>query len=339
MMTNQLTFEPDPRLATGPIPGTDVPGTDGPCLGRLERRSVEVMNHRSEVRDFLTTRRARLTPQQAGLPAFGGNRRVPGLRREEVAMLAGVSVDYYTRLERGNLSGASDTVLDAVARALQLDEAETGHLFDLARSANPSGTTRAGARPRPVSVVRPVVQRLLDSMVNTPAFVRNDRLDVLGANLLGEALYSPLYRDPIRPVNHARFCFLDPAARDFWDDWDKAAWDTVAILRTEAGRAPCDKHLTALVGELSTRSEDFRRLWASHDVKYHRAGVKVFHHPEVGRLELAFEALALPADTGLTILAYSPEPGTASADAITMLASWAATQRAAQTVSEETATP
>ncbi|GAA2181155.1 helix-turn-helix transcriptional regulator [Brooklawnia cerclae] len=272
------------------------------------------------------SRRARLSPERAGLPAYGGHRRVPGLRREEVALLAGVSVDYYTRLERGNLRGVSDSVLEALAQALQFDEAERGHLFDLARTANERGTSSVSSRPRAAASVRPVIQRILDSMVGTAAFVRNDRLDVLGANLLGEALYAPMYRDPARPVNHARFCFLDPAAHEFWGDWDKAAWDTVAILRTEAGRAPHDRQLTALIGELSTRSEDFRRLWASHDVKYHRTGVKVFNHPVVGRLELAFEALGLSADTGLTILAYNPEPNTPSADAFALLASWAATQ-------------
>jgi transcriptional regulator with XRE-family HTH domain len=289
------------------------------------------MDTKAEVRDFLASRRARLTPEQAGLRVYGGMRRVPGLRREEVAMLAGVSVDYYTRLERGNLAGVSDQVLSSLARALQLDDAEREHLKHLARAAGPG---RPGHRRRPATSVRPVVQRILDSMHGTPAFVRNGRLDVLGANLLGEALYSELYANPSRPVNHARFNFLDPAARRFWGDWDRAAYDTVAILRAEAGRDPYDPDLTALVGELSTRSEEFRRLWASHDVKHHDTGVKTFVHPVVGRLDLAFESLDLSADTGLTVLAYSAEPGSPADDGLKMLASWAATRRTEQAAAD-----
>lgn len=281
------------------------------------------MDHKTQVREFLVSRRAKITPEKSGLPAYGGNRRVPGLRREEVAMLAGVSVDYYTRLERGNLSGVSEGVLESLAQALQLDEAEHGHLLDLARTANASTRTRT-RRPAQAKV-RPVVQRVLDSMQGVPAFVRNGRLDVLASNALGEALYSEMYVDPVRPVNHARFLFLSPRAPRFWDNYDKAAYDTVAILRAEAGRNPYDKALSDLVGELSTRSELFRTLWASHDVRLHRTGSKVFNHPVVGRIELSFESLDLPADTGLTILVYSPEPGTASEDALTLLASWAAT--------------
>jgi transcriptional regulator with XRE-family HTH domain len=285
------------------------------------------MDHKSEVREFLASRRARITPERAGLRVYGGLRRVPGLRREEVAMLAGVSVDYYTRLERGNLAGASEQVLDAVARALQLDDAEREHLFHLSRAAGPGRANRA--RRRAATTVRPVVQRILDSMQGTPAFVRNGRLDVLAANELGAALYSPMYANPRRPVNHALFNFLDPAAPRFWGDWERAAYDTVAILRAEAGRDPFDKDLTALVGELSTRSEEFRRRWASHDVKHHDTGVKSFVHPVVGRLDLAFESMELAADGGLTILAYSAEPGSPSDDGLKVLASWAATHRGA----------
>lgn len=284
------------------------------------------------MREFLVSRRARISPETSGLPVYGGNRRVPGLRREEVAMLAGVSVDYYTRVERGNLSGVSESVLEALASALQLDEAERGHLFDLARTANASQRTRARRSPRPT--VRPVVQRILDAMEGVPAFVRNGRLDVLASNVLGEALYSEMYIDPVRPVNHARFLFLSPRAEGFWGDHDKAAHDTVAILRAEAGRNPYDKALTDLVGELSTRSEAFRTLWAAHDVKYHRSGTKVFNHPVVGRIELAFEGFELPADPGLAVLAYSPEPGSASEDALRLLASWAATNRQEEEASE-----
>ncbi|MBH0122512.1 helix-turn-helix domain-containing protein [Rhodococcus sp. CX] len=290
------------------------------------------MDVKAETREFLATRRARITPDKAGLPAYGGNRRVPGLRREEVAMLAGVSVDYYTRLERGNLSGVSEEVLEALAEALQLDEAERSHLFDLARAANASGVARSRARRTPAPTLRPAVQRILDALDGAPAFVRNGRLDVLGANQLGRALYSPLYDSTEhvagKPVNTARFQFLDPAAaRAFWGDKaDRMAHDAVAILRAEAGRNPYDKALTALVGELSTRSEDFRRLWASHDVRHHRSGSKVFHHPVVGILELDYEALVLPADPGLQLNVYTAVPNTPSDDALQLLASWAATQ-------------
>lgn len=243
-------------------------------------------------------------------------------------MLAGMSVDYYTRVERGNLGGVSESVLDSLARTLQLDDAERAHLFDLARTANTAKRPRSRRPSQPT--VRPGVQRILDSMDGVPAFVRNGRLDVLAANPLGEALYSEMYVDPVRPVNHARFLFLSPRSTRFWDDWDKAARDTVAILRAEAGRNPYDRALTDLVGELSTRSETFRTLWASHDVRFHRTGSKVVNHPVVGRIELSFEALELPDDTGQTILAYSADPGTASEDALKLLASWAATNQEQQ---------
>ncbi|NJC84931.1 helix-turn-helix domain-containing protein [Planosporangium mesophilum] len=278
---------------------------------------------RSEIREFLASRRARITPEQAGLPVYGGNRRVPGLRRAEVAMIAGVSPDYYVRLERGNLNGVSDSVLEALARALQLDEAERAHLFDLARAANTTPRTRR----RPAAQrVRPGVQQLLDAMTDAPAFVRNGRLDVLAANRLGYALYSPVFDDRARPANLARFRFLDPRAIEFYPEWDESANSAVALLRTEAGRDPYDKALTDLVGELSTRSEDFRTRWAAHNVRLHQTGLKRFHHPVVGELSLNFEAMPLPADPGLTMTAYSAEPGSASQDALRLLASWAATQ-------------
>lgn len=293
-------------------------------------RTVDCMDLKAETREFLTTRRGRITPERANLAAYGGNRRVPGLRREEVAMLAGVSVDYYTRMERGNLTGVSEEILESLAEALQLDEAERGHLFDLARAANASGAARSRARRAPAPVLRPAVQRIVDAL-DVPAFVRNGHLDVIGTNLLGRALYAPLYDSPThapgKPVNTARFQFLDPsAARAFWGEKaDRMAHDAVAILRAEAGHNPYDKRLTDLVGELSTRSEDFRRLWASHDVRYHRSGTKAFHHPAVGLLELDYEALVLPADPGLQLNVYTAVPGSPSADGLALLASWAAT--------------
>ena len=285
------------------------------------------MDNREEVRDFLASRRAKITPAQAGLPVYGAHRRVPGLRREEVAMLAGVSVDYYTRLERGNLSGVSDGVLEALAGALQLDEAERAHLDDLARSARTTPGARARRRTPPARV-RPSVRAMLEAMTGAPAVVRNGRLDILAANPLGRALYSELYRDPVRPANHARFAFLDPRAHDFWIDWQRAADDTVGILRAEAGRNPYDRALSDLVGELATRSEDFRTRWAAHDVRLHRTGNKLINHPVVGRLELMYDTLTLPADTGLTMLVYTAEAGSTTADALALLASWAATATA-----------
>jgi transcriptional regulator with XRE-family HTH domain len=277
----------------------------------------------SDIREFLATRRAKITPQQAGLPAYGGNRRVPGLRREEVALLAGVSIDYYVRLERGHIAGASEEVLDAVAGALQLDDAERAHLHDLARAAAKRPARRKRARgPLPDSVLR-----VLDSMTDSPAFIRNGRLDILAANPLGCALYAPLYaNDARRPVNIARFQFLDPRGTDFFPDWEESLNTTVSLLRTEAGRAPHDSDLTGLIGELVTRSEEFRTAWAKHNVRLHHTGRKSFRHPAVGLLTLDFDAMELPAQPGLTLTAYSAAPGTPEHDALRLLASWAATE-------------
>lgn len=280
------------------------------------------MDARREFADFLASRRARITPEQAGLPVYGGTRRVSGLRREEVALMAGVSADYYVKLERGNARGVSDSVLEALARALQLDEAEHAHLLDLARTLNASGRLpKRGPKPQ----VRPSIQRVLDSMATAPAYVRNRRLDILAANRLGRALMSPVFDDSHRPASLARFMFLDPAARDFYLDWEPMASDIVAMLRSEAGRDPYDKSLQDLIGELSTRSELFRTRWAAHNVRLHRTGVKRLQHPVVGELTLDFDAMELPADTGLAIIAYSAEPGSPSADNLRLLASWAAT--------------
>ncbi|MGG5170681.1 helix-turn-helix transcriptional regulator [Pseudarthrobacter sp. J1738] len=283
------------------------------------------MTHSEDVRKFLSSRRARITPEQAGLPVYGGNRRVTGLRREEVAMLAGVSVDYYIRLERGNLSGASDSVIESLARALQLDDAETAHLFDLARAASVSPRARRKGSPR---TVRPSVQRVIDSITSAPAWVRNDRGDVLASNELGRALYLDMMNDPVSPPNSARFTFLNPKAREFFVDWERSADDIVAVLRSAAGKNPYDKDLTDLIGELSTRSEEFLARWARHDVKYHRTGHKRLHHPVVGELDLSFEALELAADPGLRINVYTADPGSPSEDGLKMLATWLATLQA-----------
>lgn len=278
---------------------------------------------RAEIREFLGTRRARVTPEQAGLPSYGGDRRrVSGLRREEVALLAGISSEYYTRLERGNATGVSDSVIDGIAQALKLDEAERLHLLDLLRGAGPARPPRR----RPAQQrVRPAVRRVLDSMTGTPAFVMSGRLDVLADNLLGCALFSPVYADPMRPPNNARFVFLDPHATEFFRDWDEVANDTVAMLRAEAGRDAYDRRLTDMIGELSTRSEEFRRRWAAHNVRIHTTGAKRLHHPVVGDLDLPFETFPLGSDPSQFLLTYTAEPASRSQDALNLLASWAAT--------------
>jgi transcriptional regulator with XRE-family HTH domain len=281
------------------------------------------MDNRAQVREFLISRRERISPAQAGLPAYGGsNRRVKGLRREEVALLAGVSIDYYVRMERGNLTGASEAVLDGIASALQLDEAERAHLSDLARAAQPAPPRQRRSK---TSGVTDGIQQILDAITDAPAWVRNARHDVLAANRLARALYAPVLADPRRPANNARFIYLDPAAREFFADWERAADDIAAMLRSEAGSNPHDKQLIELIGELSTRSEEFRSRWAAHNVRFHRTGHKRIHHPVVGTLDLDFEAMEFPAHPGLTLLAYTAAAGTPTADSLKMLASWAAT--------------
>ena len=258
------------------------------------------------------------------LRAYGnGPRRVPGLRREEVASLAGVSIAYYTKLERGDASGVSDTVLDALARALQLNDAERSHLFDLVRAQQPVPRRRRRRSAPPT--VRPGVQRLLNR-INAPAYVRNGRMDVLGMNKLGEAVYSEMLANPRRPANSARFCFLDPRATTFFVDWDKTADDSVAVLRAEAGRNPHDQDLMNLIGELSTQSDEFRVRWARHDVRYHHTGLKRIHHPLVGHLELTYEVMTLAADPDLVMFAFTAEVGSKSQEALDLLASWTATE-------------
>jgi transcriptional regulator with XRE-family HTH domain len=284
------------------------------------------VDNRSDIRDFLASRRARITPQQAGLLPGGGRRRVPGLRREEVAVLAGVSTDWYTRLEKGHIAGVSEDVLEAVARALQLDEAERTYLFDLARAAaKPARAPQRRGKPQ----IQSRVQWMLDSMTGSAAFVANGRLDILATNSLGWALHAPLFDNPRRQANFARFQFLDPRAHDYYRDWAGAANVTVALLRAEAGRRPQDTQLRELVGELSTVSEEFRVRWAAHNVRIHHNGAKQFHHPVVGALELGYCTLDLPTDgSDLRLTIYTAEPGSASEDGLKLLASWAATNAA-----------
>jgi transcriptional regulator with XRE-family HTH domain len=289
------------------------------------------MDNRAEVREFLISRRAKITAQQAGIPDIGA-RRVPGLRRGEVAALAGVSVEYYAKLERGAIGGVSASVLDAIARALQLDDAERAHLFHLAHAAD---GTSAGMRPRrrPSKhwTPRPGLQWVLDQFT-APAIVRNGRMDLLAANHLGRAMHASVYAaDPGDPPNFARFTFLNlDAAHDFYPDWDGAADTCVSILRTEAGRDPYDKDLHDLVGELSTRSEDFRRRWSTHNVRYHGAGTKTYHHHDVGDLTLAYESVDMISEPGLTLTFYAAEPASPTAHALDLLASWTAAHTTAR---------
>jgi transcriptional regulator with XRE-family HTH domain len=282
------------------------------------------MDNRAEVREFLMSRRAKVTPADAGIAA-GANRRVAGLRRTEVALLAGVSVEYYAKLERGAIAGASASVLEAIAEALQLDDTERAHLFDLARAADDIPTSgRARRRATRVSVSRPSLSWALDAITDGVAFVRNQQQDLLATNALGRVFYRQLIGDGGRTPNMARFQFLDPASREFYPDWDLFAQMCVDIMRAEAGRDPHDRGLQDLVGELSTRSEVFRRLWGAHNVRTHGTGTKRFHHPDVGELVLAYEELAITAEPGLVLLVYTAEPGSPSADRLRLLASLAA---------------
>jgi transcriptional regulator with XRE-family HTH domain len=282
------------------------------------------MDNRAEVREFLMSRRAKVTPAQAGIAA-GANRRVAGLRRAEVALLAGVSVEYYAKLERGAIAGASASVLEAIAEALQLDDTERAHLFDLARAADGIPTSgRPRRRATRVSVSRPSLTWALDAITDGVAFVRNQQQDLLATNALGRVFYRQLIGDGGRTPNMARFQFLDPASHEFYPDWDLFAQMCVGVMRAEAGRDPHDRGLQDLVGELSTRSETFRRLWGAHNVRTHGTGTKRFHHPDVGELLLAYEELAITAEPGLVLLVYTAEPGSPSAERLRLLASLAA---------------
>jgi len=282
------------------------------------------MNPHDDLSEFLTTRRAKLSLDQVGLPDFGGRRRVPGLRREEVALLAGMSAEYYKRLERGTASGVSESVIDGVSRALKLDEAEHAHLYDLVRAAN------AGTRPQRTLTTRKTqisatTQQTIDAMSTVPVYVQNGRLDAVSTNQLGRALFSVMFEQAYEQVNAARFTFLDPNAQTFYRDWEANARQIVAILRAEAGRSPYDRQLSDLVGELSTQSEVFRTLWAAHDVREHRTGIKSVTHPVVGDLDLNFQSMDLSSDRGLTMIVFSAEPGSRSLEGLQLLANWAAT--------------
>jgi transcriptional regulator with XRE-family HTH domain len=280
------------------------------------------MDIHEDLSEFLTSRRAKLTPEAAGLPDYGGRRRVPGLRREEVALLAGMSAEYYKRLERGNATGVSEAVIDGVSRALQLNDAEHSHLYELVRSAN-AGAHPQRRRPARKSQVTAGMRQTIDAMSTVPVFVQNGRLDDVATNTLGRALFSEMLDGVQPPVNAARFVFLDPRAQTFYQDWEANTRQIVAILRAEAGRSPYDRQLSDLIGELSTRSDLFRKLWGAHDVREHRTGIKSIHHPVVGDLDLTYQSMDLASDRGLQMLVFSAPPHSASADRLQLLANWA----------------
>jgi transcriptional regulator with XRE-family HTH domain len=284
------------------------------------------MDNRVAMREFLASRRAKIRPEDAGLPA-GGNRRVPGLRREELAALAGVSLSWYTRLERGDAVGVSDAVLDAIARTLRLDEVERSHLADLVRGA--SGAPAASRRRTPAGAVRSTLQLVLDQMTDMPAIIQNDRTDILAMNALGKAMYAGLIAGSEGQWNHARYLHLDPASQQFYPEWDQIADYSVAMLHVAAGRNPYDRELSNLIGELATRSDDFRARWAAHDVHEHQTGVKKVRHELVGDMSLIYQTLSLPGEPGLTMYLYTAEPGSPSADALRLLAAWTAPMRPA----------
>lgn len=284
------------------------------------------MDNSKDVREFLTSRRARITPEQADIPAYGGVRRVAGLKREEVAMLAGVSTEYYARLERGNLRGVSESVLESLARALQLDEAERVHLLGLAKAAGPA---RANGARRLRAQVSPSVTRIMGAMTEIPAYVRNSRMDVLAANSLCYALYDGILRPDALPLNLARFVFLDPRSTEFFRDWDTIADGIAAALRSEVGQAPGDRALNQLIGDLATGSTEFSTRWARHDVRFHRTARKVLRTSLVGEIELTGDALEFPSE-GLILIAYTAEPDSKAKEQLEFLASWSSTQLAAQ---------
>jgi len=282
------------------------------------------MDNTKDVREFLMSRRARITPTQAGLTVFSGTRRVAGLKREEVAMLTGVSSEYYARIERGNLRGVSDSVLDSLARALQLDEAERAHLMDLAKAAEPPRPSGGSRRTR--AEVRPSIERILTGMTGTPAYVRNSKMEIIAANELCFALYTGILSPEALPLNLARFMFLDPRSQDFFVDWNTLADDFAAALRIESGRNPRDRYLNSLIGDLAAGSPEFSTRWARHNVRFHRTARKSMRNPLVGEIELTGDALDLPGE-GMTLIAYTAEPGSHAEEQLAFLARWSSTRR------------
>jgi hypothetical protein len=283
---------------------------------------------RTAVREFLSSRRDRISPADAGLPVSGTRRRVKGLRREEIALLAGVSPEYYIRLERGQATGPSPSVVESIATVLRLDDDERNHLDRLLAALTPEARKRRTSAAK--ETISPGVRVVLDSLNHLPAVVLNRRYDVVAANDLGRALYAPLF-DTDGPPNTALFLFLDEhRARQLFPQWDRVASDTVALLRVEAGRRPDDPALVALIGQLSTRSGAFRARWAANDVRAHRPGRKAFRHPAIGEITLPFENLTVDATGDHTLTVFTPQPGSPEHDAIQLLASWSATHGATE---------
>ncbi|MGW7261257.1 helix-turn-helix domain-containing protein [Streptomyces sp. NPDC054834] len=277
------------------------------------------LDRRAELSEFLRSRRARLKPGDVGLPDLGRHRRVPGLRREELAQLAGVSVAYYTRLEQGNGRNVSVEVLDSIARALRLTDAEHAHLTHLAKGKQHK--RKPSARPQQV---RASIGQLLDTMDTVPAYVVGRRSEILAWNRMAAAVFGDWGEMPVAERNWARLVFLRPEYRDLYVEWEQKAIDIVCALRMDAGCFPDDPRLSALVGELSVKSEDFRRLWATHDVKEKSHGVKRLQHPLVGALSLNFESFRMTGDADQALVVYHAEPGSPSAEALRLLASWGA---------------
>ena len=281
------------------------------------------MDIAKDIREFLMTRRAKITPEQVGL-APGVRRRVPGLRREEAAQLAGVSTEYYTQIERGNVAGVSDEVLQAISRALRLSDDETVHFFDLVRA---GAGTRTSTRNKRAAVKKlpEGVQALMDGMAGTPAIVLDGNLDILAANPLGRLLYSPLYDRALGRPNFARFIFFDSAAAQVFPEWERSADAAVGLLQAEAARDPHSAAITHIVGELATQSVEFRTRWAAHNVTAHRHGVKRFGHPEFGDLTLTYNVFEVTAAPGLSLVGYTAEPNSPSAQALSIMSSWSVT--------------
>ncbi len=292
--------------------------SDNPAPDDAHTSHSDGLDQRAELSEFLRTRRARLEPGDVGIPWQGRHRRVPGLRREELAQLAGVSVAYYTRLEQGNGRNVSAEVLDSIARALRLTDAEHAHLTRLAKPKQLRRKNRAPERQQ----VRIGLRQLLGSMDGMPAYVAGARSEILAWNRMAAALFGDWGKLPPAERNWAWLTFLSPDYRRLFLDWDSKASDMVSYLRLYAGQHPDDPKLSALVGELSVKSEEFRRLWATHDVKEKGHGVKRMRHPLVGELTLAYETLYLPDDAEQYLCVYHAEPGSPSAEALSLLASW-----------------
>ncbi|UXN32738.1 helix-turn-helix transcriptional regulator [Glutamicibacter sp. M10] len=298
------------------------------------------MDQQAELRSFLTTRRARTTPEEAGMQPFPGTRRVAGMRREEVAYLAGISVDYYTRLERGRVTGISEEILEAVSRALKLNEVEHEHLFSLVRALRPRSSWPPRTKPAATTQHEDILQRIVDA-IDVPAFIQNPRLDVVASNPIGWKLfpYAQQYLDrgEKRRFNHMRFQLLDPRAQDFYVDWEGSIRGGVALLRQAAGRDREDQELFTLIGELSAKSELFRTLWASHDVqKYHRA-TKRLRHPLVGQLVFDSQSLTVDGGSGYNLVIYTVEPGSPTHDALQILNNWSTQEETSLALDEQQA--